>query len=399
MSRFKCDGTKCNAKCCRFWKIIVDKETYKRYGKIRPKSQAQSILSHLKREDDGENYAIMLDDKRACPFLREDKLCQIQKKFGAAYLCAICQTFPRYNYFFQDEGFMERSLSMSCPVAAEMALLGKEPMPFVEVNCDVNAGRVKYFTTSEEQRPLERHLRNMQSACIAILQDRHLSINQRLVVLGFFTLQLEDLLAEGRLQDVTALAQGYGTAAFRQHLPELTDMLCFQPTDYLQQLLILLEKLYGRDSRFFASDPLFTSAVTEAFGYGEDRPTLSLQELEQVFQHGFRDTQKQIINEYRHVMENYLVNEFFVSIYPFRVQGTIAENYEVFLTAYKLTEFILTAMVYTKKMPLEDKALMDFFVHISAVIDHCEPYYNIIVAEVREQNRDLIGYMGSMVDL
>ena len=33
---FKCDGSKCNAKCCRSnWRIEIDVDTYKKYQRIK----------------------------------------------------------------------------------------------------------------------------------------------------------------------------------------------------------------------------------------------------------------------------------------------------------------------------------------------------------------------------
>ena len=32
---FQCDGNKCNAKCCKKWRIDIDIDTYKKYKRIK----------------------------------------------------------------------------------------------------------------------------------------------------------------------------------------------------------------------------------------------------------------------------------------------------------------------------------------------------------------------------
>ena len=43
------------------------------------------------------------------------------------------------------------------------------------------------------------------------------------------------------------------------------------------------------------------------------------------------------------VLENFLVHEFFLNIYPFRVPGTLQQNFHVFLLGWKLLELLLVA--------------------------------------------------------
>lgn len=35
VKNFQCDGTKCNAKCCKNWRIDIDIDTYKKYQRIK----------------------------------------------------------------------------------------------------------------------------------------------------------------------------------------------------------------------------------------------------------------------------------------------------------------------------------------------------------------------------
>ena len=71
VNKFKCDGSKCNAHCCRTgWNVFIDKETYKLYS--------QDITSHMKFDSEREEYLILFGGKNFCPFLTENKLCRLQ---------------------------------------------------------------------------------------------------------------------------------------------------------------------------------------------------------------------------------------------------------------------------------------------------------------------------------
>ena len=77
LDEFKCDGSKCNALCCRNeWAIFVDAATRKKYS-LLPRDEAREILRHLRGDSTGEKFFIVHDGVY-CPFLGADNLCRIQ---------------------------------------------------------------------------------------------------------------------------------------------------------------------------------------------------------------------------------------------------------------------------------------------------------------------------------
>ena len=70
------------------------------------------------------------DKNGACAFLDTDGLCRLQKTHGEEFLPDICDSYPRVSYRFGD--YAERSLALTCPVAARLALLPDSPMRFEE---------------------------------------------------------------------------------------------------------------------------------------------------------------------------------------------------------------------------------------------------------------------------
>lgn len=125
--KFKCDGSKCNARCCKNWSIEVDAQTYAQYSQIKPEADAQKILAQIEFNSEHKSYRVKMSNQ-VCPFLNEKNLCSLQLNYGENFLSLTCSTFPRFTRNFGK--FFERSLSLACPVAAEMILFRDEPMAF-----------------------------------------------------------------------------------------------------------------------------------------------------------------------------------------------------------------------------------------------------------------------------
>ena len=124
---FQCDGSKCNAKCCRnSWRIDIDMETYKKYQRIKNPAMRKHILSSIQPSTVKTGFQIKFNEEGACPLLCEDNLCYIQHNLGEEGLSETCCSYPRR---VQNIGeYQIRLLSMTCPVAAEKAVYSKDGM-------------------------------------------------------------------------------------------------------------------------------------------------------------------------------------------------------------------------------------------------------------------------------
>ena len=203
VGRFKCDGSKCDARCCKNWRIDIDAATYKQYSKLKPKSIAKEITSRMKFDSERGVYVVTLNANGFCPMLTEDNLCSLQAKYGVSFLSVTCSTYPRHTNAFGK--FFERSLTMTCPMAAELILFNQEPMKFefVEVPEKIHSrnGKIGLTTKIEVSDITAELMLEVQVAMISILQERTLSINQRLIVLCFFVDKLEEVYSRGLDED------------------------------------------------------------------------------------------------------------------------------------------------------------------------------------------------------
>ncbi len=125
---FKCIAGECPDTCCAGWQILIDEESLDYYGEV-----SGAFGKRLRDSIDWQEGAFYQCEKR-CAFLNEKDLCDIYTELGEGGLCQTCKNYPRHVEEF--EGLREYTLSLSCPVAAEM-ILGQQKFPvFVETEDD-----------------------------------------------------------------------------------------------------------------------------------------------------------------------------------------------------------------------------------------------------------------------
>lgn len=269
---FQCDGSKCGALCCcSDWAICIDAPTYEKYSAL---PQAQEILRHLRGSSD-EKYFIAHDGK-ACPFLGEDNLCRIQKAHGENFLSQVCASYPRIITRF--ENFIEVALSPTCPVAAKLFLLQTEPLKFELSEASEKILRFGANNILQGIGDFAPLIVEIQTAMVKILQERRLTLDERLIVLGFFLDRIEELFYGGKLDGAT---------------------------------LKRLSAIYASENFLASEVPLMLRSVNFI-------------------------AEKVLSPEFETVAENFLVNEIFLNVYPFRIDASILSNYNLFVKVYKI---------------------------------------------------------------
>ena len=120
---FHCVADACPATCCAGWQIVIDDKTLKKYRSYRG-AFGNRLANSI---DWGERT--FLQYARRCAFLDERNLCDIYAEAGPDMLCRTCRKYPRHIEEFENE--RELSLSLSCPVVAQMILERKEKVCFL----------------------------------------------------------------------------------------------------------------------------------------------------------------------------------------------------------------------------------------------------------------------------
>ena len=251
-------------------------------------------------------------------------------------------------------GIFERSLSLTCPVVATQVLLTNQPLTFeqTEVSKKVheNLGKIKSVPAPVTTRKFVDKIPAIQVAAISILQERSLTIDQRLIVLGFFLDKLDELIQAENFQEIENLAAFYSADEFlKGDAKSLTQNFKFNDVEFMRLILETFENLYGGDSIYLAEDQKLIDAFAETFHITQQN---SVAQLAKTYK-DLAPVREAILKNYSTVFENYLVNEFFMKLYPFSLSYSITDNYGLFLITYKMMELLVISFAVSsfKKIP------------------------------------------------
>ncbi len=389
MGKFQCDGAACGSQCCRNWLVGIDPITYQKYCGIEPKSERDKILSHIKYNREMKTYAIEMDPTGGCPFLEENGLCHIQKTRGASWLSNICTLYPRKSYLVGD--MLLRGLSMACPVAARTALLPEEPMAFEMIDLSQEQYEEIRKRNSGILGQFEAPLLDIHYGAVSILQNRGLSIDQRLIVLGFFLDQAGDFAAAGETEKIAELSSLYASDNFMEQVPDMLSAIVFQPDGYIRSLFGLIEALYGKNAKFHGRERDLMIPVLRAFGVKEE--VVSIAALTETYKMRFRPAEERMLREYGHILENYLVNEFFLYYYPDIARGTFAQNYILLVIAYKLITFMAVSLTMAEDTKPDGEWLVGLIGHMAASFDHNVEFLRTAAQETMKRHKDVVSCM------
>lgn len=312
---FKCDGRLCGCRCCRDWRIVIDEDAYKKFMEIES-AEREEILNNIEwmrdPTEDVEVMTLKMHDDGICSFLDKDGLCSIQKKHGENFLTAICQSFPRVTYKLTDDIF-EQSMTLTCPVAAQIILLSHDPITFSEVNTVTTRAVIGF-----KNRILSNveDFITVQTDAIKILQDRNFTLNQRLRKL--YNLFYGKILSDG----------------------------AFNLPNHSLTMVNIFNKMYNAEL-----DEGKKENLRESYVFGREKILNKVRER-------FSD-----------ILENYLVNEFFMRCYPYAFSGGALQNGRIFITSYRLLEFAIVLTVIAKTR-FSDEDMAALIISVNDMLDH-----------------------------
>ena len=213
---FHCIGSKCPDNCCIGWELDIDDDTYEYYRSVEGPfgDRLRANMQGAEESSDSGAGSFHLQVNGRCPFLNESNLCDICLELGPDALCRICTDYPRYSFEWGD--IIEKSLTLSCPEAERLLFLNDIPVRFKEIplnetglatymteetyeemgrqECEEDADDDLYCNEGEasvngqetapdefEEDPEQiRKISLIRTECIRLLQDRSLSLDERI---------------------------------------------------------------------------------------------------------------------------------------------------------------------------------------------------------------------------
>lgn len=174
--RFSCIAGDCPDSCCHEWEVQVDPEAAARYRSLEG-PLGDALRQHL-YDEEGDTFLRNVEDR--CPMWRSDGLCRIQSERGHEALCAVCREFPRLRHDYGD--FVELGLELSCPEAARFIL--EQPLQWV-------TEQLPGGDEPDYDPEVMAILRQSRPVALALLEDGHRTIPERLRLLLMYGYQIQ----------------------------------------------------------------------------------------------------------------------------------------------------------------------------------------------------------------
>ena len=206
---FKCIASKCEDTCCAGWGIVIDDATYDRYKNVQGEfgDRLRSEIVH----EAGENIFVLKGNN--CPFLNEEKTCDIYINIGEENLCYTCQQYPRYTEEFGS--LREVGISLSCPEAARIMLNNSKK---VEFELSENNEVVSSYNDINAQLFIE--LLQSRKIVMDIIQDRTIDLRKRAVVALLFVDEIQEKIDESEIKEIKSVREKYSDKLFLEELLE-----------------------------------------------------------------------------------------------------------------------------------------------------------------------------------
>ncbi len=214
---FHCTGSECRDSCCKDWRIDLSKREYLNYKKLdcspKLRKTIDSAFVRMKgaeAEETGSYAKMKLKEDGNCPFHDFDGLCMLQKELGEKVLSYTCTKFPRLQARLGDDALL-CACNLTCPHVIEMLMDYPEGLEIIEEEYDgkdsyLNRGICSSTCTPKSWEGYS-YFWTLKNAEIDILQNRNFTIQERLLILGFFCKKADEYLKNNEGQKLDSLYQ------------------------------------------------------------------------------------------------------------------------------------------------------------------------------------------------
>lgn len=276
----------------------------------------------------------MQSETRACPFL-EQKLCSVQRDLGEDKLSNTCATYPRTHVSI--DKVHEQSLTLSCPEAARLALLSADAFEFIEHSTVV---RPEVVDLMRPKHGLSLELMSgIRIFALQLMKNPTLALWERLAVLAVFCENLTQLIQASSHAKIPAMLEQMhamvSSGAIQEALAPLLPDHVIQATVFSNLWQLKIQR------RLTPVQEQVQKAIAEGLGADPVNHEVSREQLIQRYQEGVAHLPL-ALQDVPFFLENYLINEMFRELFPFR-ENTPDAHYLKLVTRFGLVRFMLAA--------------------------------------------------------
>lgn len=198
--KFHCIAGRCEDTCCAGWEIDIDDDSYQYYMSVEGEfgeRLRENIREYAPEDEDVyESHGFVLQENRRCPFLNEENLCDIYTALGEAALCDVCTNTPRN--ILEYGGERELAISASCAEAGRLIYGENSVTTFVEKEIEDTLD----VEETEEEMELARYIRIARDGAIRILQNREVSVYQRIRMFLSYAQEVQECLNQNVVSQI-----------------------------------------------------------------------------------------------------------------------------------------------------------------------------------------------------
>ncbi|MEN6414822.1 MAG: flagellin lysine-N-methylase [Veillonellales bacterium] len=400
VAKFRCIGPACEDSCCIGWQVPIDKTTYQKYRKCADEKLRSQMDDKVTRNRGAnmadDNYAkVKLNDDNSCPFIDSDRLCAIQRQLGEEWLSLTCATYPRITN--KVNGTLERSMTLSCPEAARLALLTTGLMEFdqLEESDSIRYNPEKNIDTDDIKlaaKP-QRYLWELRIFIITLLQNRVYPLWQRLVVLGLFCNQLTELVGNGKVHDIPMLI---GTYLNRLEQGDILSNMEAIPEKQTIQMELLKELA---DERFATGiiSPRFLAYFAEFLQGIQYMEAAGKAEIGVRYAEAYERYYQPFMEQHEYILENYLVNYVFKNLFPFEGEKHIFDNFMLLVVHYAMIKMMLIGMSGFHKDKFGMDQVLNLIQSFVKVVEHSPSYLKKVCDLLKANQMNTLPYMTILI--
>lgn len=190
---FHCLAQDCRDSCCVGWRITFDKKDYLRLRRLDGpddlKARLEQSVRRIRKGNCGDQFYSEFDleaGSERCPFLDKDGLCSIQRRCGQDVLPHVCTSFPRKIGY--SPVAKEYTLSPACEGVLQQLWDLPDGVEFVEDLLPKSEQRTANLQRGDN---LLLYFAPLRALCIDILQNRAISLTDRMIFLGVVIQRLQ----------------------------------------------------------------------------------------------------------------------------------------------------------------------------------------------------------------
>lgn len=399
MKNFRCIGSVCEDTCCIGWTVSVDEETYKKYRKCNNIDLKELLVRKVTRNrsfPNNINYAkIRINEDGSCPFLSEQKLCNIQSVLGEEYLSLVCETYPRVSNMVNMS--LEKCATMSCPEIVRLALLNPAIMEFDEVEESTQKRNIIYRKLDTEENAFankpQRYFWELRIFTISIMQKREYNLWERLIILGLFYKKLKEYLTDGKVHDLPRLIASYSNMASERLFKDLLEEIPTLSTIQLELLKEITDQrvIQGVNSkRYLECFSEFIKGIT----YSDES---NKAEIAERYADAYSKYYAPYMDKHEYILENYLVNYVFKNLFPFSGQKDIFDDYMMMIIHYAMIKMNLIGMAGFHKENFDTEHVVKLIQSFSKTVEHHSEFLKYINYIFKKHNFDTMAYMSVLI--